>query len=123
MKDPLLNIKKRQIWKSFVEYPAAAFVILQAVDCFITKYDLNPKSLTLSLILLIGGFIISVLWNWNHGEKGAQDFSIKERVTYGIIIATTLLCGAYLLNIDVFYTDDLLNNPRFIALRKKMKFK
>lgn len=111
MKDPLLNIKKRQIWKSFVAYPAAAFVILQAVDFFITKYDLNPKSLTLSLILLIGGFIISVLWNWNHGEKGAQDFSIKERVTYGVIIAVTILCGAYFWakTPDIDYTLTAIN--------------
>ena len=95
MENPLTNIKKRQIWRSLVAYPAAAFVILQAVDFFITKYDLNPKTLTLSLILLIGGFIISILWNWNHGEKGIQKFSNSERIIYVIVIITTLTSGGY----------------------------
>jgi len=95
LKNQIENIKKRQIWRSFVAYPAAAFVLLQAVDFFISNYGLNPKSLTLSLILLIGGFVISVLWNWNHGEKGVQKFSNGEKTTYGILIALTLISGAY----------------------------
>ncbi len=89
------NFKKRQIWKSFLAYPAAAFVILQAVDFFTTKYDLNPKILTFSLILLIGGFIISIMWNWNHGEKGIQKFANKEKIAYGIVLIMTFLCGGY----------------------------
>ena len=72
MENRLKNIKKRQIWRSLLAYPAAAFVIIQAVDFFITNYELNPKLLTFSLILLIGGFFVSVMWNWNHGEKGIQ---------------------------------------------------
>lgn len=95
MKNQLSNLKKRQIWRSFIAYPAAAFVLLQAVDFFIINYGLNPKFLTLSLIMLIGGFIISVLWNWNHGEKGIQKFSNQEKVTYGILVASTLFCGGY----------------------------
>lgn len=90
-----MNIKKRQIWRSFVAYPAAAFVLLQAVDFFISNYGLNPKILTLSLIILIGGFIISVLWNWKHGEKGVQHFSNKERIAYVVVIAATLISGGY----------------------------
>jgi serine/threonine-protein kinase len=95
MKNQLSNLKKRQIWRSFIAYPAAAFVLLQAVDFFILNYGLNPKFLTLSLIILIGGFIISVLWNWNHGEKGIKKFSNKEKVTYGILVVSTLICGGY----------------------------
>jgi TolB-like protein/Flp pilus assembly protein TadD len=95
VKNPFTNIQKRQIWRTLVAYPAAAFVILQAVDFFISKYDLNPKTLTFSLILLIGGFIISLLWNWNHGEKGIQKFSNKEKVAYAIVIVTTLMCSGY----------------------------
>ena len=52
MKNQLKNIKNRQIWKTFVAYPAAAFVILQAVDFFIINYGLDAKWLTLSLIIL-----------------------------------------------------------------------
>ena len=95
MKNQLMDIKKRQIWRSFVAYPAAAFVLLQAVDFFISNYGLNRKILTLSLIILIGGFIISVIWNWNHGEKGVQKFSNKERFAYAVVVAITLVFGSY----------------------------
>jgi TolB-like protein/cytochrome c-type biogenesis protein CcmH/NrfG len=95
MENQLKNIKKRQIWRSLLAYPAAAFVIIQAVDFFITNYELNPKLLTFSLILLIGGFFVSVMWNWNHGEKGIQKFTNKELMSYGIVLAITFLCGGY----------------------------
>lgn len=95
MKNQLNNLKKRQIWKSFLAYPTAAFVILQAVDFFIINYDLNPKILTLSLILLTGGFFISVMWNWNHGEKGVQKVTNKERITFSIVLVMTFLASGY----------------------------
>ncbi len=96
MKPSFIDIlKSRQIWKSFVAYPAASFIILQAVDFFISKYGLNPKMLTLSLILLIGGFVISVIWNWKHGEVGEQKFTNQERYIYVIIAFITLCMGGY----------------------------
>lgn len=95
MKNQLKNIKNRQIWKTFVAYPAAAFVILQAVDFFIINYGLDAKWLTLSLIILSGGFLISLLWNWNHGEKGVQKFTNKERFIYGFIAVITIFSGGY----------------------------
>jgi serine/threonine-protein kinase len=95
MGNKMENFKKRQIWKSFLAYPAAAFVLLQAIEFFTNQYNLNPKILTFSLILLIGGFFISILWNWNHGEEGNQKFTNKERIVYGIVIVVTLFCGGY----------------------------
>ena len=79
MKDSFVDkLKKRKIWKTVVGFPAAAFVILQAVDFFITKYGLNPKALTFTLILLCGGFLISIIWNWLHGEDGRQEYTRNE---------------------------------------------
>ncbi|TYA56030.1 tetratricopeptide repeat protein [Formosa maritima] len=89
------KLKNRQVWKSFVAYPAASFIILQAVDFFISKYGLNSKMLTLTLILLIGGFFISVLWNWNHGEKGIQKVTRKEQLIYGLITIITVLYASF----------------------------
>lgn len=88
-------LKSRKIWKSFVAYPAASFIILQAVDFFIVKYGWNPKLLTLSLILLSGGFVVSVIWNWLHGEDGEQKFTNPERYSYIIIVLMTLSFGSY----------------------------
>lgn len=106
MKNQLENIKNRQIWKTFVAYPAAAFVILQAVDFFIINYGLDAKWLTLSLIILSGGFLISLLWNWNHGEKGVQKFTNKERFIYGFIAVITILSGGY------YWTNTELKDER-----------
>ena len=89
------NLSKRQIWKSFVAYPAAAFVLLQAVEFFSNHLGLNPKFLTLSMILLIGGFVVSVIWNWNHGEKGIQKITTLEKSAYGIVLVLTVFSGAY----------------------------
>ncbi|WP_411766986.1 hypothetical protein [Winogradskyella sp. A3E31] len=92
------KLKKRRIWKTFVAYPAASFVILQAVDFFITKYGLNPKALTFTLIALVGGFIIALLWNWLHGEVGHQNYTKKESVSYIVIGVLTLATAFYFSN-------------------------
>jgi TolB-like protein len=121
MKPSFIDVlNKRKIWKSFVAYPAASFVILQAVDFFITKYGLNPKMLTLTLILLIGGFIVSVIWNWRHGEDGEQKFTKKERYTYVIVVLITLSYSSYYwLNTNIstpVFSSELLKDTRKLAV-------
>lgn len=89
------NLGKRNIWKSFVAYPAAAFVLLQAVEFFSNHLGLDPKFLTLSMILLIGGFVISVIWNWNHGEEGIQKVTNFEKLSYGVVFVLTIVSGTF----------------------------
>ena len=89
------TLKKRRIWKTFIAYPAASFVILQAVDFFIAKYGLNPKALNFALVALLGGFIIALMWNWLHGEAGHQNYTKKETASYGIIGIATLMAAFY----------------------------
>lgn len=95
MKKRFEEFNKRQIWKSFVAYPAAAFVLLQAVEFFINLFDLNPKILTLSFILLVGGFVFSVIWNWYHGETGIQKITTKEKIGYVFVLFLTIGSGMY----------------------------
>ena len=92
------TLKKRRIWKTIVGYPAASFVILQAVDFFISKYGLNPKALNFSLIVLCGGFIIALIWNWLHGEEGYQNYTKKEAISYGLIGLLSLSFAFYFSN-------------------------
>lgn len=92
------KLKKRRVWKTFIAYPAASFVILQAVDFFISKYGLNPKALTFTLVLLCGGFIIALIWNWFHGEIGHQNYTKKEGVAYSVITLFTVILAAYSAN-------------------------
>lgn len=121
MKSSFFDIlKERQIWKSFVAYPTAAFVILQAVDFFIVKYGWNPKLLTLTLILLIGGFIVFVIWNWLHGEVGEQKFTNTERYSYILIGLMTVSFGSYFWlttnDSTSVNSSQLLNDSRRLAV-------
>jgi TolB-like protein/Tfp pilus assembly protein PilF len=92
------KLKKRRVWKTIVAYPAASFVILQAVDFFIIKYGLNPRALTFTLVLLCGGFFIALIWNWYHGEIGHQNYTKTEGLTYGIIAFFTFSLAVYATN-------------------------
>jgi len=96
MEDSIFEkLKKRRIWKTAVAYPAASFVILQAVDFFISKYGLNPKALTFTLILLVGGFVMAFIWNWYHGEVGHQNYTKKEGFSYALIICLSFIGAFY----------------------------
>ncbi|NNF33683.1 MAG: tetratricopeptide repeat protein [Saprospiraceae bacterium] len=103
------KLKKRRIWRTFVAYPAASFVILQAVDFFISKYGLNPRALTFTLVLLCGGFVVALIWNWLHGEEGHQDFTKKEVGAYVIISLITLIAAVTISGKDIT-RDTALSN-------------
>jgi serine/threonine-protein kinase len=103
------KLKKRRVWKTIVAYPAASFVILQAVDFFISKYGLNPKALTFTLILLCGGFFVALIWNWLHGEVGHQNYTRKEGLSYGFITVFTLVMAFYI-NSKTPTTELVLNS-------------
>jgi serine/threonine-protein kinase len=103
------KLKKRRIWRTFVAYPAASFVILQAVDFFISKYGLNPRALTFTLILLCGGFLMALIWNWLHGEEGHQNFTKKEVGAYVVISLITLVTAFTISGKDSTHTTAMNN--------------
>ncbi|MGI9233025.1 MAG: hypothetical protein ACR2RD_05280, partial [Woeseiaceae bacterium] len=72
------ELKDRRIWRVLVAYPGVAFVLLEAIEFFVSNYGLDQRSLTVGLILAIGLFPAAVVWNWRHGEEGQQAFSRTE---------------------------------------------
>ena len=80
---------RRKMWRTFIGYPAGGFVILQAVDFFISRFGWNPKFLPVSLALLLCGFPLFLIWNWFHGEEGKQSFEKIEKLAYAVLIAIT----------------------------------
>ncbi|MFY0627033.1 MAG: hypothetical protein JXR07_12105 [Reichenbachiella sp.] len=87
-----MNFKNKRLLKPLVAYITAAFVILEAVNLFMTNYGLNPKLLTLALILLIGGLVVFILWNW----VGNKDTAGKTNwLLYGATVLITLFIGGY----------------------------
>ncbi len=48
------QLRERNIWRAVVAYPAAGFVFLEAVEFFVSNYQLNAKFLTVAVILSNG---------------------------------------------------------------------
>ena len=84
------QFKNRNMWRTVVAYPTAAFIILQAVDFFIVRYNWDYKFLTFTLILLAGGFPMTLIHNWFHGEAGKQKYALWEKITHGFLIIAAL---------------------------------
>jgi hypothetical protein len=74
--------RERRIWRVLVAYPGIIFIWLQAVEFFINNYALDERLLTVSLIAAIVLFPAAAIWNWRHGESGAQSFNKPEVGAY-----------------------------------------
>lgn len=84
MKEFLEQLKQRKIWRTLVAYPSVSFVLLQAAEFLINNYDLDPRYLTATFIAC-GAFLpAALIWNWNHGESGAQAIRKSEIGAYGL---------------------------------------
>lgn len=89
------QLRDRRIWRVVVAYPSVAFVLLQAVEFFVNNYALDARALTLTLIVSIVLFPAAVVWNWYHGEEGAQAFRRGETMTYGVFGVLAVVAGAW----------------------------
>ena len=84
---------ERRIWRVLVAYPSVTFIWLQVVEFFINNYDFDHRLLTVSLIGAVVFFPAAVVWNWKHGEAGAQAFSKPEVGTYIVFSAAAIVSG------------------------------
>ncbi|MGI9221147.1 MAG: tetratricopeptide repeat protein [Woeseiaceae bacterium] len=92
----LEKIKERKIWRVLVAYPSITFIWLQAVEFFIDNYGLDERLLTASIIIAIVLFPAALVWNWRHGEEGAQAVTKGEIAAHTFFVAAaTLLLGWY----------------------------
>ena len=90
--------RERRIWRVLVAYPSVTFIWLQAVEFFINNYGLDERWLTVSLLGAIVLFPAAAIWNWRHGEAGAQAFSKPEIGAYAVFGLAAVLCGAWYWN-------------------------
>ena len=106
----LQELRERNIWRVAVAYPSVTFVLLQAVEFFINHYGLDSRSLTVTLLIAVVLFPAAVVWNWRHGEAGAQQFSSSELTTYGVsALAALIVSGWY------WTTTPAVEQPREVA--------
>ena len=90
------QLRERHIWRALIAYPGAAFILLEAVDFFVDNYELNQKLITASVIVVVGGLPVALLWNWYHGRPGRQALGRQELWSYGLItVATFIAAGWY----------------------------
>ena len=93
MNSILDKLVERRIWRVLLAYPSLVFIWLQVVEFFINNYELDARWLTASLIASIVFFPAAILWNWRHGEIGAQPFSRPEVGTY-FVFTVLAVAGA-----------------------------
>ncbi|MGB5164732.1 MAG: hypothetical protein WBN09_10410 [Woeseiaceae bacterium] len=89
------QLKERNIWRVVVAYPSVTFVLLQAVEFFINHYGLDQRTLSLTIVIAIVLFPAAVLWNWRHGEAGAQAFSRGELSAYALSAVAAVLAASW----------------------------
>ena len=113
MADLIAAFGERRIWRVLVAYPSVTFIWLQAVEFFINHYGLDERFLTVSLIAAIVLFPAAVIWNWRHGEAGAQSFSESEIGAYVIFGVASVLLGAWYWNVTPtsIRTTDVVHAP------------
>ena len=93
----LNKIKGRRIWRVLIAYPSVTFIWLQAVEFFINNYGLDDRLLTASIIIAIVLFPAALIWNWRHGEEGAQALTKGEMGAHSFFItAAVVLVGLVL---------------------------
>ena len=98
MSNLMAAFRERRIWRVLVAYPSVTFIWLQAVEFFINNYGVDQRLLTVSLIAAIVLFPAAAIWNWRHGEAGAQSFRASEIGAYVVFGVAAVLAGGWYWN-------------------------
>lgn len=106
MKDLLEKFKERRVWRVLVAYPSMAFIFLQVVEFFINNYDFDTRLLSASIIVAIALFPAAVIWNWRHGEVGAQVVTKTEIGAHVFFVATAIALVSW------FWSGTTATGPR-----------
>ena len=96
----LERMKERRIWRVLVGYPSVAFVLLQAIEFFINNYGLDARYLTVGIIVAVLLLPAAIVWNWKHGEVGAQSFTRGEVSTYVISVVAAGFVATWFFNVS-----------------------
>jgi len=96
MSQLLTTLRERHIWRVILAYPGLTFIWLQVVEFFINNFDFDERLLTASLVGAIILFPAAALWNWRHGEEGAQEIVASEIAAYAVFgLAAIAAIGWY----------------------------
>jgi len=96
MQHLITELKERRIWRVLVAYPSLVFVVLQVVEFFVNNYDLDARLLTATIVVSVVLLPAAFIWNWRHGEVGAQALSKGEVGVYVMsVVCAVVAMGWY----------------------------
>ena len=98
MKNFYASFMERHIWRVLLAYPSVTFIWLQVVEFFINNYGFDERLLTVSIVAAVLFFPAAVIWNWRHGEVGAQAFAKSELAAYAVFAIVAAMGSAWYWN-------------------------
>lgn len=86
----LSELRERRVVQIILAYGAAGWIGLEVFDQLADRNIVPEFVYTIALIWYVGGFFISGIIGWFHGEKGAQRIVPLEVVLVGVVGLVTL---------------------------------
>lgn len=89
----LLQLKERKLVQWSLAYLAGAWLLLQVLHLLAGTYDWSPALMRAVPVLLAGGFPITLVLAWFHGEQGRQGATGFELLLLALIVGITAAAG------------------------------
>ncbi len=102
MSDPsfLQRVLQRKLLPWTLAYLAGAFLLYQGIEILDQSVRLSPLIYHASHILLILGFLLTVVLAWHHGPAGPQRVTGKELMLLGVLLAAGGTAMVLLRNVE-----------------------
>ena len=89
---PILDkLKERKLVQWGLAYVAGAWLALQLADTLGPRWGMTDAGARILDLVLVAGFLCTLVVAWYHGERGHQRVTGVELVVLGLLLA---LCGA-----------------------------
>lgn len=97
MSDPFTRLRERKLFQWAAAYLAGAWVAWQALDIFGDRWGIPLRVQRATDVILVAGFLLTLVLAWHHGEKGRQRITGTELLVSAVILSLT---GVALLFVD-----------------------
>jgi TolB-like protein/Tfp pilus assembly protein PilF len=84
------DLKERKIGHTLVLYLGSGWVVIEAVNFFVEKFELNSLVFTVSFILVLAGLPAALLISWFHGKPGEQTITKTEIILQSLVVAVAI---------------------------------
>lgn len=85
------ELRQRRIFQIVAAYAATGWIVLEVADQLVDRGIVPEILYPVALIWYLGGFAVSLIVGWYHGEKGRQDIPRVEIAALGTVAVVALL--------------------------------